>query len=126
LPFCGSFNAGAIRYFFEGHLHWVSAVRAVDVPGRCAHRCIPGNCDLSSQAAILKGRAMAVMLTGTIIAIAMIAIASFVFWRIGQEGGIGRWQKVPAIDALIVLIVYGGWVGGAGILVSLLLKATSN
>jgi hypothetical protein len=62
----------------------------------------------------------------TITGIAMIAIGSFVFWRIGQQGGIGRWQKVPAIDALIVLIVYGGWAGGAGILISLLLKATSN
>jgi hypothetical protein len=58
--------------------------------------------------------------------IAMIAIASFVFWRIGHEDVIARWRNVPAIDALLVLIVYGGWAGGAGVLLSLLLKAASN
>ena len=56
----------------------------------------------------------------------MIATGSFVFWRIGHEDVIARWQNVPAIDALVVLIVYGGWAGGAGVLISLLLNATSN
>ena len=67
---------------------------------------------------------MTVMLTIT--GIVMIAIGSFVFWRIGHEDVIARWRNVPAIDALLVLIVYGGWAGGAGVLLSLLLKAASN
>jgi hypothetical protein len=67
---------------------------------------------------------MTVMLTIT--GIAMIVIGSFVFWRIGHEDVMARWRNVPAIDALLVLIVYGGWAGGAGVLISLLLNATSK
>ena len=48
----------------------------------------------------------------------LFVLASYVFWRVGQENGIGpRWRDSAVKIALIVLIVLGGWSGGASLVV---------
>jgi hypothetical protein len=45
----------------------------------------------------------------------LFALASYIFWRIGQENGIGpRWRMLPGLPSLIVFVVLGGWSGGLG------------
>ena len=57
---------------------------------------------------------LAVLFAGLI----LFALASYVFWRIGQENGIGpRWRNSAAKISLIVLIVLGGWSGGASLVI---------
>lgn len=65
---------------------------------------------------------MLIGIAGVIVAVFMIAIGSYVYWRIGQPDGVHpRWRKVPGIEALIVLIVLGGWAGGASVLIKSLI-----
>lgn len=61
---------------------------------------------------------MLIGIAGVIVSMLMIAIGSYVYWCVGQPDGVSpRWRKLPGIESLIVLIVLGGWAGGASILI---------
>lgn len=61
---------------------------------------------------------MLIGIAGVIVAVLMIAIGSYVYWRIGQPDGVNpRWRKLPGFESLIVLIVLGAWTGGASVLI---------
>jgi hypothetical protein len=65
---------------------------------------------------------MLIGIAGVIVAALMIAIGSYVYWRIGQPDGLNpRWRKAPGVEALIVLVVLGGWAGGASVLIKSLI-----
>jgi hypothetical protein len=50
--------------------------------------------------------------------IAAVAVASYVFWRIGRPDGVpSRWRSLPGMEVLVVTIVLGGWAGGGSLIV---------
>ena len=54
------------------------------------------------------------ILTGAI----LFALASYAFWRIGQEDAISpRWRNFPGLPSIAVLVVLGGWSAGASFLI---------
>ncbi len=70
---------------------------------------------------------MLIGIAGLIVAVLMIAIGSYVYWRIGQPDGLSpRWRKLPGVEALIVLVVLGGWAGGASVLIKSVLLMFSD
>ncbi len=49
---------------------------------------------------------------------ALLAIASYVFWRLGDDKAISpRLRDSIGFEALVVLVVLGGWSGGASCIV---------
>lgn len=57
----------------------------------------------------------------------LVAIGTFVFWRIGQAGGIGpRMERVPGIESLVVFVVLGGWAIGGSLLVQAAISMAVN
>jgi hypothetical protein len=70
---------------------------------------------------------MLIGIAGLVVAALLIAIGSYVYWRIGQPDGLSpRWRKLPGVEALIVLIVLGAWTGGASILIKSVLVMFSD
>jgi hypothetical protein len=50
--------------------------------------------------------------------IVLLAFASFIFWRVGQESFISqRWRNSLGMECLLVFVVLGGWAGGASFLI---------
>jgi hypothetical protein len=48
----------------------------------------------------------------------LLAIGSYVFWRVGQPDGVSpRFRRMPGAESLVVTIVLGGWAGGASLIV---------
>ena len=44
---------------------------------------------------------------------ALFALASYLFWLIGQNNRISpRWRKFPGLPSIMVLLVLGGWSAG--------------
>jgi hypothetical protein len=61
------------------------------------------------------------------VGIASLAIASHVFWRIGQEDGVDeRWRRMPGMEVLIVAFVLGGWAAGASLTIIAILSMFSG
>ena len=49
---------------------------------------------------------------------ALLAVASYVFWRLGDDKAISpRLRESIGFEALVVFVVLGGWSGGASCLV---------
>jgi hypothetical protein len=50
--------------------------------------------------------------------VALFALASFVYWRIGLEDGISpRLRAMSGLPSLAVLVVLGGWSGGVSMVI---------
>ena len=48
----------------------------------------------------------------------LLAFASLVFWRIGQVNALSlRWRNSLGMESLLVLVVLGGWAGGASFVI---------
>ena len=58
------------------------------------------------------------MIVELVAGLVLVAVGTFVFWRIGQPDGVSaRLRQMPGIESLVVLIVLGGWAGGASFIV---------
>jgi hypothetical protein len=50
--------------------------------------------------------------------VVVFAVASYIFWRIGQENGISpRLRAMPGLPSLAVFVVLGGWSAGIGMVI---------
>jgi hypothetical protein len=49
---------------------------------------------------------------------ALLALTSYLFWRIGKEDGISpRWRNAPGMEGIWVLIILGGWAAGGSLVI---------
>jgi hypothetical protein len=49
---------------------------------------------------------------------ALLALGTYVFWRIGRPDGVNpRLRRIPGLESLVVLVVLSGWAGGASLVV---------
>ena len=61
---------------------------------------------------------MIVVLASTTAGIILITIASYVFWRIDRDDALtARLRTIPTIDALLVLVILGGWAAGGSLII---------
>jgi hypothetical protein len=57
----------------------------------------------------------------------LFALATYVFWRIGDEHAISpRWRNSTAMPSLMVLVVLGGWSGGISLVIRSVLAVVSG
>jgi len=62
-----------------------------------------------------------------LVGIVSLAVASYIFWRIGQEDGISpRWRNVPGMEVLIVAVVLGGWAAGGSFVIYAIVKMAAG
>ena len=67
-----------------------------------------------SPVARVRAMIMVEILAGAI----LFALASYAFWRIGDEAAISpRWRSFPGLPSIAVLVVLGGWSAGASFLI---------
>jgi hypothetical protein len=62
-----------------------------------------------------------------LVGVVLFAFASYFFWRIGEANAISpRWRNLPGMESLVVLIVLGGWAGGASFVIHSVITMISN
>jgi hypothetical protein len=62
-----------------------------------------------------------------LLGIVLFVIASYVFWRIGDENAISpRWRHSLGLESLVVFVVLGGWAGGGSLMIRSVMMAFGN
>jgi hypothetical protein len=62
-----------------------------------------------------------------LLGVVLFAFASYIFWRIGDANAISpRWRNFPGMESLVVLVVLGGWAGGASFVIHSVVTMVSN